>query len=87
MLKKILIAPFLVLIKLYQYVISPLTPASCRFTPTCSHYALKALKVHGLWKGGGLAIKRIFRCSPWGGSGYDPVPSPPGLPKEEEKCP
>ncbi|NQX77896.1 membrane protein insertion efficiency factor YidD [Gilvibacter sp.] len=74
MLKQILIAPFLLLIKLYQWIISPLTPATCRFEPTCSHYAVDALKTHGLFKGGWLAAKRIGRCHPWGGSGYDPVP-------------
>jgi putative membrane protein insertion efficiency factor len=72
--KKLLIAPFLWLIKAYQYFISPLTPASCRYQPTCSHYTLEALKKHGLFKGGWLSIKRIFSCHPWGGSGHDPVP-------------
>ena len=72
--KKILIAPFLLLIKVYQYLISPLTPATCRFQPTCSHYAKEALEKHGLWYGGKLAVKRIFSCHPWGRSGYDPVP-------------
>ncbi|WP_250432886.1 membrane protein insertion efficiency factor YidD [Hanstruepera flava] len=72
--KKILITPFLFLIKIYQTLISPLTPASCRFQPTCSHYSKEALLKHGLWKGGGLALKRIFSCHPWGRSGYDPVP-------------
>ena len=74
MIKKILIAPFVLLIRFYQIFISPLTPATCRYHPTCSHYTLKALKVHGLFYGGKLAIKRIFSCHPWGGSGYDPVP-------------
>ncbi len=74
MLKKLLIAPFLFLIKIYQIFISPLTPATCRFHPTCSHYTKEALKKHGLFKGGKLALKRIFSCHPWGGSGYDPVP-------------
>ena len=74
MFKKILIAPFLVLIFIYRNFISPLTPASCRYQPTCSHYAKDALKKHGLFKGGLLTIKRIFSCHPWGGSGYDPVP-------------
>lgn len=55
-------------------MISPLTPASCRYSPTCSTYSLQALKKHGLLKGGRLAIKRISSCHPWGGSGYDPVP-------------
>ncbi len=65
---------FLGLIKFYQRCISPLTPASCRFTPTCSQYALEAIKKYGPIKGGFLSIKRILRCNPWGGSGYDPVP-------------
>ncbi|WP_378177557.1 membrane protein insertion efficiency factor YidD [Aquimarina sp. SS2-1] len=73
-LKKILIAPFVGLVKLYQNLISPLTPATCRYQPTCSHYTIEALQKHGLFKGGRLAIKRIFSCHPWGGSGYDPVP-------------
>ncbi|MFV0566270.1 MAG: membrane protein insertion efficiency factor YidD [Flavobacteriaceae bacterium] len=72
--KKLFIAPFLLLIKVYQTFISPLTPATCRYQPTCSHYAKEALEKHGLFKGGKLALKRILSCHPWGGSGYDPVP-------------
>jgi hypothetical protein len=72
--KKILIYPFLLLIKVYQTLISPLTPSTCRYQPTCSHYAKEALEKHGLFKGGTLALKRILNCHPWGGSGYDPVP-------------
>ncbi|MDG1729614.1 MAG: membrane protein insertion efficiency factor YidD [Algibacter sp.] len=72
--KKLFITPFLFLIKVYQTFISPLTPATCRYHPTCSHYTKEALQKHGLRKGGWLAIKRIFSCHPWGGSGYDPVP-------------
>jgi putative membrane protein insertion efficiency factor len=72
--KKIVVFPFIFLIKGYQKFISPLTPSSCRYTPTCSHYAVEALKTHGLIKGGWLALKRIASCNPWGGSGYDPVP-------------
>ncbi|MEO9894520.1 membrane protein insertion efficiency factor YidD [Aurantibacter sp.] len=72
--KKILIAPFVFLVKFYQNVISPFTPATCRYTPTCSQYSLEALQKHGLFKGGWLALKRIFSCHPWGGKGYDPVP-------------
>ena len=72
--KNILIAPFIFLIKLYQILISPLTPATCRFQPTCSQYSKEALIKHGLLKGGKLAIKRILSCHPWGRSGYDPVP-------------
>lgn len=58
----------------YQRCISPFTPPSCRFMPTCSEYARQALKKHGPIKGLALAIWRILRCNPWGGSGYDPVP-------------
>jgi len=72
--KKILIAPFLFLIRFYQVAISPWFPSTCRYQPTCSHYAKQALMKHGLWHGGKLALKRIFSCHPWGGSGYDPVP-------------
>lgn len=74
MFKKILIAPFVFLVRIYQWIISPLLPKSCRFEPTCSHYTIEALKVHGLWRGMILSIRRIARCNPWGGSGYDPVP-------------
>jgi putative membrane protein insertion efficiency factor len=72
-LSKILIFPFILVIKLYQIAISPLLGAKCRFTPTCSHYAKEALEKHGLFKGSWMAIKRIGRCNPWGGHGYDPV--------------
>lgn len=61
-------------IRFYQRFISPLTPPSCRFTPTCSQYAVEALQKHGPLKGLYLAIRRILRCHPWGGHGYDPVP-------------
>jgi len=71
---KLITYPFVLLVRFYQIAISPLKPPTCRFTPTCSSYALEALKRHGLFKGGMLAIKRIMRCHPWGGSGYDPVP-------------
>ncbi|MGC6285158.1 MAG: membrane protein insertion efficiency factor YidD [Polaribacter sp.] len=72
--KKILTYPFILIIRFYQTVISPLTPPTCRYSPTCSQYSLEALKKHGLFYGGWLAIKRIISCNPWGGSGYDPVP-------------
>lgn len=62
------------LIKFYQIFISPLCPGVCRFRPTCSQYAAEAIKVHGVIKGVWLSFKRICRCHPWGGSGYDPVP-------------
>lgn len=58
----------------YRGAISPLFPPACRFTPTCSQYALEALRKHGPCKGLRLAVWRILRCNPWGGSGYDPVP-------------
>lgn len=61
-------------IKFYQGAISPHFPASCRYTPTCSQYAVEALRRYGPVKGLWLAVKRICRCRPWGGSGYDPVP-------------
>ena len=61
-------------IKFYQACISPMLPASCRFTPSCSTYALQAIMKHGIFRGSWLAVKRIMRCHPWGGSGYDPVP-------------
>jgi putative membrane protein insertion efficiency factor len=61
-------------VRFYQYAISPLLPSACRYTPTCSHYAVDALKKHGPFKGLWLSLKRIGRCHPWGGSGYDPVP-------------
>ncbi|MBI3238091.1 MAG: membrane protein insertion efficiency factor YidD [Flavobacteriia bacterium] len=61
-------------VKLYQWVISPILPNSCRYDPTCSAYMIEALKVHGPLKGLWLGSKRISRCHPWGGHGYDPVP-------------
>jgi len=70
---QLLSIPLIVLIKIYQLIISPLLPPSCRFTPTCSHYSLEALKKYGIFKGGWLSFRRIIKCHPWGGSGYDPV--------------
>lgn len=61
-------------IRVYQAFISPLFGAKCRYTPTCSAYGLEAIKKYGPFKGGWMALKRIGRCHPWGGSGYDPVP-------------
>jgi uncharacterized protein len=71
---KILALPLIGLIKLYQLIISPWLGPSCRFTPTCSQYGLEAFKKYGLFKGFWLTAKRIARCHPWGGHGYDPVP-------------
>jgi putative membrane protein insertion efficiency factor len=64
----------IVLIKFYQWFISPFFPPACRYTPTCSQYGIEAMKKHGLIKGSILTLKRISRCHPRGGSGYDPVP-------------
>lgn len=58
----------------YKVAISPLTPPSCRYTPSCSTYAVEAIRKHGPLRGLYLAVRRILRCHPWGGSGYDPVP-------------
>ena len=66
--------PLIGLVKFYQLCISPFTPPSCRFTPTCSQYALEALRKYGPLKGLWLALRRLSKCHPWGGSGYDPVP-------------
>lgn len=73
-LSKLIVKLMLLPIIIYQNLISPYTPPSCRFTPSCSEYAKQALIKHGVIKGTALAIWRILRCNPWGGSGYDPVP-------------
>ena len=70
MIKKTMIA----LIRFYQKIISPMLPNVCRYKPSCSEYFIEALQIHGIFKGSYLGIKRILRCHPWGGSGYDPVP-------------
>lgn len=62
------------LIRLYQLLIAPVLPPSCRYWPSCSHYAAEAIAAHGPWHGCWLAARRLLRCHPWGGSGYDPVP-------------
>lgn len=62
------------LIRFYQLAVSPWTPAACRYTPTCSSYAREAIETHGAMRGGWLALRRLARCHPWGGHGYDPVP-------------
>jgi len=64
------------LIKLYQFIISPLNPSSCRHIPSCSQFTIEAIEKHGVFKGGWLAVKRIGHCHPLGTSGYDPVPDP-----------
>ena len=73
----------LLFIRTYQYGISPLIPPHCRHTPSCSEYAVTALQQHGLLRGGSLALGRLFRCHPWGTSGYDPVP---GAPSTHQSC-
>jgi hypothetical protein len=73
MLNKILSFPFILLIRFYQFAISPWLAPACRFTPTCSAYSLEAFRKYGPGKGLVLTIKRIARCHPWGGHGHDPV--------------
>jgi len=65
------------LVKLYQYILSPILPGACRYTPSCSEYGVQALRKHGPWRGGWLTLKRILSCHPWGGHGHDPVPEAP----------
>lgn len=72
--QKIIRFPFVLLIRIYQWVISPIFPASCRYNPTCSQYSIEAIKEWGVIKGSWLALKRISSCHPWGGFGDDPVP-------------
>ena len=75
MLNKVATFPLLILIRVYQLIISPLLGSNCRFMPTCSEYAMESLRSHGLIKGSYLTIKRIGKCHPWGGHGYDPIPT------------
>ncbi len=75
---KVLAWPLLALVWLYRMLISPWLGANCRFDPTCSQYAMEALREHGAFRGTWLAAKRIGRCHPWGGHGYDPVPGKKG---------
>lgn len=71
------------LIRFYQAAISPMFPATCRYTPTCSRYALEAVERHGALRGGWLAARRLLRCHPLGGSGWDPVPDEPGAGEDD----
>lgn len=73
-LRKVLIAPFLFLILFYRKIIGPYVPRTCRFEPSCSTYALEAFRKWGPLRGLYLTVRRLLRCNPWGGSGYDPVP-------------
>ncbi len=75
--KKILKYIIILPIRFYQYSISPLLGPRCRFEPSCSHYTVQAIEEWGVFKGTWLGIKRISRCHPWGGHGYDPVPKKP----------
>ncbi len=78
------------LIRLYQLFLSPVLPPGCRYLPTCSDYAAEAIAVHGPLRGGWLALRRLSRCHPWGGSGYDPVPGiarPTASPSSCAHCP
>jgi len=78
LIRKIWILP----IRFYQLAISPMLPPACRFQPTCSAYAAEAILRFGIFRGGILALRRLSRCHPWGGSGYDPVPEKPRRQKE-----
>ena len=75
MLNKIITSPLILLIRGYQIFISPLLVSNCRFMPTCSEYAIGSLKAHGVINGTFLTVKRIGKCHPWGGHGYDPIPN------------
>lgn len=74
MFKRLLLWLFILPIRFYKLFISPMLPNACRYTPSCSTYAIEALQKHGVLRGLYLSIRRILRCHPWGGSGYDPVP-------------
>ena len=71
---KIFIYPLIFIIKIYQFIFSPLIGKNCRYLPTCSNYAIESLKLHGLLRGSFFAIRRISKCHPFGGQGFDPIP-------------
>ena len=75
MLNKVIIFPVITLIRAYQLILSPLLGSNCRFMPSCSEYAMESFKSFGLIKGFFLTFKRIGKCHPWGGQGYDPIPT------------
>ncbi len=68
-------APLQLPIRLYRWLISPMLGTNCRYHPSCSAYALEAIEKHGAMRGGWLSVRRVCRCQPWGGDGFDPVPS------------
>ena len=73
-------------VRAYQLLVSPLLPPACRFLPSCSEYAADAVRQHGALRGIGLALHRLARCHPWGGSGYDPVPEPGAFVRRRGSC-
>lgn len=81
MIGKVAAWPLLLIVRVYRKTLSPMVGWHCRFQPTCSVYAEEALRLHGGFRGGWLAVRRLCRCHPWGGSGYDPVPPP-----DDEDC-
>jgi putative membrane protein insertion efficiency factor len=78
-------ALLIAVVQVYRRVLSPLKPPTCRFTPTCSAYAIEALSRHGTWRGSWLSVRRVCRCHPWGGHGHDPVPPPPSGSREASR--
>jgi hypothetical protein len=76
----------IVIVRLYQVAISPWTPPACRFTPTCSAYAIGAIERHGALRGGWVALRRLGRCHPFGGQGYDPVPGEHDAPASADRA-
>tara|TARA_B100000401_G_scaffold421463_1_gene347716 strand:- start:833 stop:1075 length:243 start_codon:yes stop_codon:yes gene_type:complete len=75
MINKIITHPIIVIIKFYQFFISPMLGQNCRYLPTCSEYSIQSIKKFGIFKGAFLSLKRISKCHPWGNHGYDPVPN------------